>query len=113
MSDDLYGLMELIGLQVRWVRLIYTDFAAFTRDQEILISLDQKRKGFNYVEGSVIMANSLTNNWRSSFYVEEDIGRITRLAARHGAVYCIETAKYYDRTTAASIDQVIHSKSYY
>ncbi|RRT42675.1 hypothetical protein B296_00053792 [Ensete ventricosum] len=78
---------------------------AFTSDQERLISLE-KKKGFNYVEGSVIMANSLTNNWRSSFYVEEDITRISRLAAQYGAVYCLEAAKYYDDATAPSIDQV-------
>lgn len=47
-------------VQVRWVRLIYTDFKAFSHDQERLISAVE---GFNYVEGSVIMANSLTNNW--------------------------------------------------
>lgn len=89
------------------MRLIYKDFAAFTSDQERLIS-PEKKKGFNYVEGSVIMADSLTNNWRSSFYVEEDITRISRLAAQYGAVYCLEGAKYYDHATASSIDQVVN-----
>lgn len=91
-------------VQVRWVRLIYPDFKAFSHDQERLISVVE---GFNYVEGSIIMANSLTNNWRSSFYLEEDIKRIKGLSDEHGAVYCLEVAKYYDHATANSMDEVI------
>ncbi|CAL9750510.1 unnamed protein product [Musa acuminata subsp. burmannicoides] len=100
--------IEPAPTMVRWVRLIYKDFAAFTSDQERLIS-PEKKKGFNYVEGSVIMADSLTDNWRSSFYLEEDITRISRLAAQYGAVYCLEGAKYYDHATASSIDQELRS----
>ncbi|KAG6508708.1 cytokinin dehydrogenase 5-like [Zingiber officinale] len=96
--------LEPAPQMVRWVRLIYTDFKAFSHDQERLISVIE---GLNYVEGSVIMANSLINNWRSSFYLEEDIKRIKELSEEHGAVYCLEVAKYYDHATANSINEAI------
>ncbi|WOL03001.1 cytokinin dehydrogenase 6-like [Canna indica] len=97
------------AMVVRWIRLIYADFRAFTSDQERLISLEEKEKmkGFNYVEGSVIMASNLTYNWRSSFYAQEDTSRISGLAAQYGAVYCLEAAMYYDYSTAPSINQEV------
>lgn len=105
-------------VQVRWVRLFYRDFAAFTTDQEFLISLggrgaagdrknvNEKKKGFDYVEGSVLMDNGPVRNWRSSFYSEEDAGRISALAAQHGTIYCLEGAIYYGPASAPEIEQV-------
>lgn len=106
--------------QVRWVRLIYTDFAAFTEDQEFLISLDgrgapgkkimkredKRYKGFDYVEGSVTLGHTPVSNWRSSFFSEDDSRRIASLAAQHGAMYCIEGSMYYDSSSAPTIEQV-------
>lgn len=88
------------------MRLIYTDFAIFTSDQERLISLDRKER-FNYVEGSVLLGYNLTNNWRSSFFSREVLERITRLSSQHGVLYCLEGAKYYDHGMTSQVDQVI------
>ncbi|CAA6671677.1 unnamed protein product [Spirodela intermedia] len=88
---------------VKWVRLIYTDFAAFTKDQEYLISLDgrptpgtnsTKSKGFDYVEGSVFLDRSPVSSWRSSFK-PADSARINSLITKYGPVYCLEAGIYY------------------
>ena len=96
--------------RVRWVRLIYVDFATFTRDQEHLISMEKEKGGFDYVEGSLLMDQSLSSNWRSSFFSAGDLGRIGQLAARHGAIYCLEASLYYDDGDD-SVDQVKIIKS--
>ncbi|MQL77383.1 hypothetical protein Taro_009793 [Colocasia esculenta] len=99
--------------RVRWVRLFYTDFAKFTKDQEYLISLEgkmeditvKKKKGFDYVEGSVFLDNAPVRNWRSSFYSEEAEGRISSLAAQHGVIYCLEGSIYYGPASAPAVEQ--------
>ncbi|XP_065015434.1 cytokinin dehydrogenase 5-like [Musa acuminata AAA Group] len=55
---------------VRWIRVLYSDFAAFTRDQELLVSLHSAHRSerFDYIEGFVIIDEGLINNWRSSFF---------------------------------------------
>uniref|UniRef100_A0A1D1YFU6 cytokinin dehydrogenase n=1 Tax=Anthurium amnicola TaxID=1678845 RepID=A0A1D1YFU6_9ARAE len=99
--------LEPAPQRVRWVRLFYTDFTAFTEDQELLISLDRggrdpgSKKGFDYVEGSVYMDRSPISNWRSSFFLEVDSRRIASLAAQHGIVYCIEGSMYYGGLASA------------
>lgn len=94
-------------LKVKWVRLIYTDFVAFTEDQERLISREGKdEKGFQYVEGSILMDQSLISNWRSSFFTGKDLVRIGALAADHGPLYCLEGSIYYNLATSSSIDKV-------
>lgn len=94
-------------LKVKWVRLIYTDFVAFTEDQERLISREGKdKKGFQYVEGSILMDQSLISNWRSSFFAGKDLVRIGALAADHGPLYCLEGSIYYNLATSSSIDKV-------
>uniref|UniRef100_A0A1D1YMI4 cytokinin dehydrogenase n=1 Tax=Anthurium amnicola TaxID=1678845 RepID=A0A1D1YMI4_9ARAE len=101
--------------RVRWVRMVYTDFAAFTKDQEYLISLDgrevpwKRKRGFDYVEGSVFLVYSPSSNWRSSFFSTVDSERIRSLAARHGAVYCLEGAMYYGHASAPSVEQDVQT----
>ncbi|KAH7681941.1 cytokinin dehydrogenase protein [Dioscorea alata] len=95
---------------VKWVRLIYTDFVAFTEDQERLISREGKeKKGFQYVEGSILMDQSLISNWRSSFFTGKDLVRIGALAAEYGPLYCLEGSIYYNLATSSSIDEEMES----
>ncbi|XP_078432094.1 cytokinin dehydrogenase 6-like [Wolffia australiana] len=107
--------------RVRWIRLIYTDFTAFTADQELLITLDEirvpgkevlklerkKTKGLDYVEGFVVLGQTPVSNWRSSFFSDEDSKRIEALAALHGAAYCLEVAMNYRMDSAEDISQEI------
>ncbi|OVA08153.1 FAD linked oxidase [Macleaya cordata] len=103
--------------RVRWVRMVYDDFSAFTRDQEHLIFINngdhqlENIKGLlDYVEGSVMMdqISSRANNWRSSFFSSSDQPKITSLATKQGdnnIIYYLEVAKYYDHLTIDTIDE--------
>ncbi|XP_047308051.1 cytokinin dehydrogenase 3 [Impatiens glandulifera] len=93
--------------KVKWVRMLYHDFSAFTRDQEQLISMND---GLNYVEGSLIMDNSPPNNWRSSFFSLNDQSRINSLLAHHKILYCLEAVKYYgdDHYSTNTINEEVH-----
>ncbi|KAG1330112.1 putative Cytokinin dehydrogenase 6 [Cocos nucifera] len=94
--------LEPAPQRVRWVRLIYADFGAFTRDQERLIMMSEGA-GFDYVEGSVPVADgSLIGSWKSSSFSGRDSERIAGLGAQHGLVYCLEGAMYYNLVTASS-----------
>ncbi|XP_058206608.1 cytokinin dehydrogenase 3-like [Rhododendron vialii] len=88
--------------RVKWVRMLYHDFSAFTRDQEHLISIVN---GLDYVEGSLIMDQSSPNNWRSSFFSPSDQLKISSLISKHGIIYCLEVVKYYDHLTINTVDE--------
>ncbi|KAL3654827.1 Cytokinin dehydrogenase [Castilleja foliolosa] len=88
--------------RVKWARLIYSNFATFTRDQEHLIST----KASSYVEGFLIVNESTTDQWRPSFSVSQsDQLRIYSLLTNQSILYSIEVAKYYDNHSAATIDE--------
>ncbi|KAF2322440.1 hypothetical protein GH714_017145 [Hevea brasiliensis] len=61
---------------VKWIKVLYSDFTTFTRDQELLIYAEST---FDYIEGFVIINRTgLLNNWRwdnrtSAVIPEEDI----------------------------------------
>ncbi|KAL1335503.1 hypothetical protein HN51_064373 [Arachis hypogaea] len=77
--------------KVKWIRLLYSDFSAFTRDQERLISI----KALDYLEGNLLMHQGPINNWRSSFFPLSDHLRIATLITKHKILYCLELSKYY------------------
>lgn len=101
-------------MQVKWVRLLYKDFSAFTEDQVHLIKsangMGKKEKmetrHFDYVEGSLMSDTNILNNWRSSFFSTDNHAKIKSLAANNSIIYCLEAAKYYDQSTADIIEQV-------
>ncbi|XP_047333652.1 cytokinin dehydrogenase 3-like [Impatiens glandulifera] len=78
--------------KVKWVKLMYSDFSAYIRDQENLITSNDD--GLNYVEGSVIMDYSHPISWETSFSPIE-VSRIKTLLTQHKILYCIEAIKYY------------------
>ncbi|CAK9144130.1 unnamed protein product [Ilex paraguariensis] len=89
--------------RVKWVRLLYSDFSTFTRDQEKLISTT----ALEYLEGSLIMQQSPPNNWRSSFFSLSDQSRIASLLSQHGIIYCLEVVKYYEHLSIDTVDEVL------
>lgn len=102
-------------MQVRWIRVLYNNFTAFTEDQEYLISLHDKGRSqkFDYVEGFVIVDEGLINNWRSSFFSPKNPVKISSLGPRarssnNGDVlYCLEITKNY-LEYSDSVDQVFY-----
>ncbi|CAL1384132.1 unnamed protein product [Linum trigynum] len=96
--------------RVRWIRVLYSSFSTFTRDQEHLISLQgDGRSKFDYVEGFVIVDEGLINNWRSSFFSPRNPVKISSLDTDGGVLYCLEVTKNYRESTADTVDQEIEA----
>ncbi|KAL5975086.1 Cytokinin dehydrogenase 5 [Asimina triloba] len=97
--------------QVRWIRVLYSDFAAFTRDQEYLISLqgEPASRRFDYIEGFVIVEEGLINNWRSSFFSPRNPVKISSIGSNGSVLYCLEMTKNYDESTASTVDQEVEA----
>lgn len=107
---------EFFCWQVKWVRFLYDDFSAFTKDQERLISINgsKQKNGLDYLEGMLLMHQGPINNWRSSFFPLADHPRIISLVTQHKVLYCLEVAKYYDDQSEINVDKVLyHLKSYF
>ncbi|KAF8705743.1 hypothetical protein HU200_030945 [Digitaria exilis] len=108
--------LEPAPARTRWVRLVYTDFATFTGDQERLIKLlpDGHASGpVSYVEGSVFVNKSLATDLNNTgFFSDADVARVVALAGERNvtAVYSIEaTLNYGGGNASMSVDQVLKS----
>ncbi|KAF9686779.1 hypothetical protein SADUNF_Sadunf02G0025200 [Salix dunnii] len=103
--------LEPAPQRVRWIRVLYSNFSTFTRDQEHLISLHGNpiSRKFDYVEGFVIVDEGLINNWRSSFFSPRNPVKISSIAGNGGVLYCLEITKNYDESTADTIDQEVEA----
>ncbi|GAU34934.1 hypothetical protein TSUD_312650 [Trifolium subterraneum] len=97
--------------RVRWIRVLYSNFSTFSKDQEFLISLHgrQASQRFDYVEGFVIVDEGLINNWRSSFFSPSNPVKISSLNADGGVLYCLEITKNYHQGNADSVDEEIEA----
>lgn len=95
--------------QVKWIRVLYSDFSTFTRDQEYLISSNDK---FDYIEGFVfINRTGLLNNWRSSFNPKEPL-QASKFNSDGKIFYCLEIAKYFNPEESDFMNKVrSHQKS--
>ncbi|CAN7119598.1 unnamed protein product [Brassica rapa subsp. narinosa] len=89
--------------RVKWLRILYSDFSAFTRDQERLISMANDLR-VDFLEGQLMMSNGIVD---TSFFPLSDQTRVASLVNEHRIIYVLEVAKYYDTTTLPIIDQVI------
>ncbi|CAN6441783.1 unnamed protein product [Victoria cruziana] len=92
--------LEKTPEMVRWLRMEYTDFTEFAKDQEYLISLTAE-DGFDYVEGMIVMggngcnSNFNSKNWRLSPF--KDFPQFN--ATKDTISYCLEVGKYYMNST--------------
>ncbi|KAF5203862.1 Cytokinin dehydrogenase [Thalictrum thalictroides] len=85
---------------VKWIRVVYTDFLMFTKDQEHLIS---SKNTFDYVEGFVVINRTgIFNNWRSSFKPRDSVGANQFNADQSvgKTLFCLEIAKYFNPNKA-------------
>ncbi|OAY50659.1 cytokinin dehydrogenase 5 isoform X1 [Manihot esculenta] len=103
--------LEPAPQRVRWIRVLYSSFSSFARDQEYLISLygNPPTQKFDYVEGFVIVEEGLINNWRSSFFSPRNPVKISSIAADGGVLYCLEITKNYHQSNVDTIDQEVES----
>ncbi|KAF1892565.1 hypothetical protein Lal_00011032 [Lupinus albus] len=95
--------LGLAPSRVKWLRLIYTDFSAFSADQEHLISLNGTNAA-DYVEGLLILNKPPLD---LSFFPESDQPRISSLITKYGIVYTIELVKYYDPNSQAKVEEEV------
>lgn len=95
--------LTILIQQVKWIRVLYSDFAMFTRDQEWLISAENT---FDYIEGFVIINRTgLLNNWRSSFD-PQDPAQASQFKSDGRTLFCLELAKYFNPEETEMANQV-------
>ncbi|KAF1864521.1 hypothetical protein Lal_00021946 [Lupinus albus] len=96
--------VSLNFMQVKWLRLLYNDFSAFSGDQEHLISFNERNdtNAADYVEGFLLMNKPPLD---LSFYPEHDQPRITSLVTQYNIIYIIELVKYYDNNSQAQVEK--------
>ncbi|XP_071690104.1 cytokinin dehydrogenase 9-like [Rutidosis leptorrhynchoides] len=91
---------------VKWIRVLYSDFATFTGDQEHLISADNT---FDYIEGLVIKNRTgLLNNWRSSFNPKYD-NEASQFTSEGKTLFCLELAKNFNPNDIVKTNEEIES----
>ncbi|XP_024932650.1 cytokinin dehydrogenase 2 [Ziziphus jujuba] len=90
--------------RVKWIRMLYNDFSAISRDQERLISLNGRgeKDGVDYLEGLLLMRQGPLD---VSSYPKSDQPKIVSLVTQYGIIYLLELAKYYDDSTRDSVDK--------
>ncbi|BAT76819.1 hypothetical protein VIGAN_01487700 [Vigna angularis var. angularis] len=90
--------------RVKWLRLLYNDFSAFSADQEHLISLNGRNDTIaaDYVEGFLLLNQPPLD---LSSFPAPDQPRITSLLTQYGIIYIIELVKYYDNSTQQHVDE--------
>ncbi|XP_061339041.1 cytokinin dehydrogenase 1-like [Gastrolobium bilobum] len=98
---------------VKWIRVLYSEFSIFARDQEYLISLENT---FDYIEGFVIINRTgILNNWRLSFNPKDPL-QASQFNSDGKTFYCIEMAKYFNPDEAEvmsqSVDHLLSELSY-
>ncbi|XP_020570598.1 cytokinin dehydrogenase 4-like [Phalaenopsis equestris] len=85
--------LEPAPKMVRWIRVLYSDFASFTEDQEKLISAERT---FDYIEGFVIINRTgILNNWRSSFNPQDPV-QASHFKSEGKTLFCLEMTKNFD-----------------
>ncbi|EEF48802.1 cytokinin dehydrogenase 3 [Ricinus communis] len=90
-----------------WAQILYSNFSAFTRDQERFIAGHAKKEGnaISYLEGALLLDNGTPNTWRTSFFPKSDIPRITSLIKQHGILYSLEIANSFDELTNKAVQE--------
>ncbi|MED6209576.1 Cytokinin dehydrogenase 1 [Stylosanthes scabra] len=100
--------LEPAPKMVKWIRMLYSEFSVFARDQEYLISLIDENT-FDYVEGFVIINRTgILNNWRSSFNPKDPI-QASQFISDGRTFYCLEVAKYFNPDEAQPMNQIVEN----
>jgi cytokinin dehydrogenase len=87
---------------VRWIRVLYSDFATFTDDQEMLIMAEN---AFDYIEGFVIINRTgILNNWRTSFKPQDPV-QASHFQSDGRVLYCLELTKNFNTNEADVMEQ--------
>ncbi|KAL6009953.1 Cytokinin dehydrogenase 1 [Asimina triloba] len=95
--------LEPAPKMVKWIRVLYSDFSTFAKDQELLVSSD---KTFDYIEGFVIINKTgLLSNWRSSFNPQDPL-RASQFRSDGHTLFCLELTKNFNPDETNTMNQV-------
>ncbi|OEL37781.1 Cytokinin dehydrogenase 4 [Dichanthelium oligosanthes] len=98
--------LEPAPKMVRWIRVLYSDFAGFTEDQEMLIMAENT---FDYIEGFVIINRTgILNNWRTSFKPQDPV-QASHFQSDGRVLYCLELTKNFNSDDTDIMEQVSSS----
>ncbi|XP_010279585.1 PREDICTED: cytokinin dehydrogenase 9-like [Nelumbo nucifera] len=98
--------LEPAPKMVKWIRVLYSDFSMFTRDQEYLISAENT---FDYIEGFVIINRTgLLNNWRS-FFNPQDPLKASQFKSDGRTLFCLEMTKNFNPDETDVMNQEVES----
>ncbi|KAL2327189.1 hypothetical protein Fmac_020616 [Flemingia macrophylla] len=99
---------NVIELDSRRVHLLYSDFTAFTRDQEYIISFNERNdtSAADFLEGHLLLTQLALE---LSFYPTSDKPRITSLVTKHGIIYVLQLVKYFNKNSEARVKQDIEN----
>ncbi|KAJ8629397.1 hypothetical protein MRB53_022720 [Persea americana] len=93
--------------KVKWIRAFYDNFEIFTKDQELLVSMENK---VDYVEGFMVLNEQSLQGSSVSF--PSYMGFIQqRHATSSDVFYCIEFAVHCHLEKESSVDQVVEEIS--
>ncbi|XP_031284840.1 cytokinin dehydrogenase 6 [Pistacia vera] len=91
---------------VKWIRVLYSDFNTFARDQERLISAENT---FDYIEGfAIVNRTGLLNNWRSSFNPQDPV-QASQFESGGKTLFCLELAKYIHSDETDLVNQEVEN----
>ncbi|KAF8395780.1 hypothetical protein HHK36_019731 [Tetracentron sinense] len=98
--------LEPASKMVKWIRVLYSDFSLFAKDQEHLISIGN---AFDYIEGLVIINKTgLLNNWRSSFNPQDPL-QASQFNSEGRTLFCLEMAKNFNPDETDIMNQEVES----
>ncbi|XP_077219279.1 cytokinin dehydrogenase 9-like isoform X1 [Tasmannia lanceolata] len=98
--------LEPAPKMVKWIRVLYSDFTTFTKDQEMLISME---KAFDYIEGFIIINRTgLLNNWRLTFSPQHPL-QASQFKSDGKTLYCLEITKNFNPDETKIINQEVKS----
>ncbi|OIV92303.1 hypothetical protein TanjilG_10513 [Lupinus angustifolius] len=105
--------LEPAPKMVKWIRVLYSQFSLFAKDQKYLISLENT---FDYIEGFVIINRSgILNSWRLSFSPKDPL-QASQFNSDGRIFYCLEIAKYFNPNETElmnqSVDHLLSRLSY-
>ncbi|KAJ4979555.1 hypothetical protein NE237_010335 [Protea cynaroides] len=98
--------LEPAPKMVKWIRVLYSNFSIFAKDQEYLTSA---KNTFDYIEGFVIINKTgLLNNWRLSFNPQDPV-QASRFNSDGRTLFCLEMAKNFNPDETDTMNQEVES----
>ncbi|KAL5225338.1 hypothetical protein ABZP36_011977 [Zizania latifolia] len=97
-------LLQEAPQKVKWVRAFYDDFGAFTKDQELLVSMSDS---VDYVEGFIVLNEQSLHSSSIAFPANVDFNLDFGTRSSPKIYYCIEFAVHDYQTKNTNVEHVV------